>query len=225
VDIPSGSGREGAVKYSDYALGRFIEAARSRAWFDDTLFVITADHGANARGTLQIPVQQYRIPLLFYSPAHVPAERIERLMSQIDVPPTILGRLRMSYRTKFFGRDIFRTPPGEERAFVGNYQALGYIRAGRLVTLAPHRLVRTTVLDAAAGGPSDAELRSEAIAWYQTASHAWRTGQYADDEANHVPAHAALARVENAAPPARLIQEFAVGGVIPAARGARRSID
>src|SRR3546814_9533466 len=47
IDIPSPGGREGAVKYTDYAIGRFIDEASTRAWFADTLFVIVADHDAS----------------------------------------------------------------------------------------------------------------------------------------------------------------------------------
>jgi phosphoglycerol transferase MdoB-like AlkP superfamily enzyme len=189
IDIASGSGRDGAVKYSDYALGRFIEAARRRPWFENTLFVLTADHGANARGTLDIPVEQYRIPLLFYAPKHIAPARVERLMSQIDIPPTILGQLRFGYRTKFFGRDMLRTKPGEERAFVATYQTLGYLRGGRLVTLAPqgHIRVRPFPKGALPTGPSDEALRDEAIALYQTAAHVYHSRLYGDSESNVEP--------------------------------------
>ena len=185
IDIPSGSGREGAVKYTDWALGHLIDEAKKKPWFRDTLFVITADHGANARGKGEIPVDKYRIPVLLYSPAHIAPARIERLMSQIDIAPTVLGRLNFSYRSKFFGQDIFRLPPGEERAFVANYQTLTYLRDGRRVTLEPQRKVRVSA-DANAGphnlGIDDATLTREAIAWYETASLAFRRGHYVDED-------------------------------------------
>ena len=44
IDIPSPGGREGAVKYTDYAIGRFIDQAKTKPWFKETLFVIVADH-------------------------------------------------------------------------------------------------------------------------------------------------------------------------------------
>src|SRR3546814_18601356 len=50
IVIPSPGGREGAVKYTDYAIGRFIDEASTRAWFADTLFVIVADHDASVAG-------------------------------------------------------------------------------------------------------------------------------------------------------------------------------
>ncbi len=189
IDIPSGSGRDGAVKYTDWAIGHFIDEARKKPWFKDTLFVITADHGANARGTSEIPVDKYLIPLLFYAPAHIQPGRIERLMSQIDIAPTVLGRLNFSYRSKFFGQDLFRVPVGEERAFVANYQTLGYLRDGRMVTLQPRRKTGVA-LNANAGTmrrdspPDEQTLLREAIAWYEAASLAFARGRY-DDEDQH----------------------------------------
>lgn len=184
IDIPSGTGRDGAVKYADWALGHFIDEARKQPWFKDTLFVLTADHGANARGTRDIPIEKYRIPLLIYAPAHIKPQKVERLMSQIDIAPTLLGLLNFNYVTKFFGQDVFRQPPGTERAFVANYQTLGYLRDGRLVTLSPKR--QTRVEDnpmAGARGQLDEEtLVREAIAWYQTAFLSFRTGLNRDED-------------------------------------------
>ena len=53
IDIPSGSGRPGAVKYADYAVGKLIEDARKKPWFNDTLFVFAADHTAGAAGKIE----------------------------------------------------------------------------------------------------------------------------------------------------------------------------
>lgn len=50
IDIPSHTGRMGAVKYADYAVGAFVEEARSKPWFENTLFVFVADHGAGSAG-------------------------------------------------------------------------------------------------------------------------------------------------------------------------------
>ena len=186
IDIPSGSGRDGAVKYTDYALGRFLDSAKGHAWFQRTIFVLTADHGASARGTMDIPVEQYRIPLMIYAPGRIAPERVDRLMSQIDIPPTILGRLHMSYRTKFFGRDIFRSKPAGDRAFVATYQTLGYIREGQLVSLSPQRRVRVTPMlnGRAADAATRERLTSEAIAWYETAQRLYQSRQFSDDDAN-----------------------------------------
>ena len=59
-----GGGRDAGVRYSDYAIGKFFEMAKAKAWFDDTLFVIVADHGARVYGREDIPITTYEIPLI-----------------------------------------------------------------------------------------------------------------------------------------------------------------
>lgn len=191
IDIPSGTNRAGAVKYTDYAIGEFLRQAKSKPWFDDTIFVITADHGASARGTATIPLEKYRIPLFLYAPKYITTQRVDRLMSQIDIPTTVLGLLNMSYNSKFYGRDIMRAPKSEDRAFVANYQTLGYIKAGRLVTLEAKRKMHVAPLapglgiDPADGGISDDDLRKQAIGCYQSASYAFRHGLLRDEDSSH----------------------------------------
>jgi phosphoglycerol transferase MdoB-like AlkP superfamily enzyme len=185
IDIPSGTGREGAVKYTDYAIGYLFAQARKRPWFKDTVFVVTADHGASARGTARIPVEKYLIPLFVYAPAYIAPRRIDRLMSQIDIPPTLLGLLDFRYYTKFLGRDVLRSAPETDRAFVGNYQTLAYLKDDRIVVLQPKRKVDLYRLDHGSSYvplPADAAITREAIAYYQVASYLFRNGLYLDEE-------------------------------------------
>jgi phosphoglycerol transferase MdoB-like AlkP superfamily enzyme len=44
IDIKSGNGCDGAVKYTDYAIGEFLDQARKKPWFDNTIFIFVADH-------------------------------------------------------------------------------------------------------------------------------------------------------------------------------------
>jgi len=200
IDIPSGSSREGAVKYTDYALGKFLQDARSHPWFDDTLFVITADHGANARGSSRIPVDKYLIPLFVYAPKHVQPRRVDRLMSQIDIPPTVLGLLDFRYYTKFFGRDVLRSPPESDRAFVANYQTLGYLKGDRMVLLQPKRKAEVFRVDRDVNiiGPAqDTAALREAIAFYSVASYVFHSGLYNDEEQTPPEQRAALPRTKS----------------------------
>ena len=200
VDIPSGSGRAGAVKYTDYAIGQFLAKARMRPWFDDTVFVLTADHGANARGTTRIPIDKYLIPVMVYSPKHVTPRRVDRLMSQIDIPPTLLGLLDFDYYSKFFGRDVLRSPPESDRAFVANYQTLGYLAGDRLALLQPRRKTEAFGVDASKNiveRIDDARLVREAIAFYSSAAYVFRSGLYRDEEQTPPEQRAALVRVRN----------------------------
>ncbi len=185
IDIPSGTGREGAVKYTDYAIGRFLEQAQGHAWFKNTIFVITADHGADARGTSKIPVDKYRIPLFVYSPGNVTPRKVDRLMSQIDIAPTMLGLLNLPYYSKFIGRDVLHAPASTDRAFVANYQTVGYIKGDRMVLLRPKRVTEVLRLGTdmkPLGNVSDPALTREAIAFYQFASYAFSHGLLVDEE-------------------------------------------
>jgi phosphoglycerol transferase MdoB-like AlkP superfamily enzyme len=184
IDIPSGKGREGAVKYTDYAIGYLIKRARERPWFKDTLFVITADHGASARGTAQIPVDKYLIPVFVYGPAHIAPRRVDRLMSQIDIPPTLLGLLDFRYYTKFLGRDVLHSAPETDRAFVANFQTLAFMKDDRIAVLQPKRKQDVYRLKGSAylPLPADAALTDEAIAFYQVASHLFRDGLYLNEK-------------------------------------------
>jgi hypothetical protein len=106
-------------------------------------------------------------------------------MSQIDIAPTLLGLLNVNYYSKFLGRDILNSAPSGDRAFVGNYQTVGYIRDGRMVLLRPKRSVE--VLSMGPGmevlGPvKDTKLEHEAIAFYEFASFAFSHGLLADEE-------------------------------------------
>ncbi|MCF0074184.1 LTA synthase family protein [Dyadobacter sp. CY261] len=180
IDIPSHTSREGAVKYTDFAIGQFIRNARSKPWFSNSIFVIVADHCASSAGKTDLPVNRYKIPLMIYAPGLVKAGTMPRLMSQIDLGPTILGLLNFSYRSKFFGYDIFKLEAGRERAFISTYQSLGYIKHDSLVILRPQKQAATFMPDfrdgSAKESPINKHLVEEAIAWYQCASSQFRKG-------------------------------------------------
>lgn len=179
IDVPSGTGRNGAVKYTDWAIGNFIERARSKPWFDDTVFVILADHTASGRGKTDLPIENFHIPLMIWSPKHVKPALVNTLASQIDVGPTLLALLNFSYRSHFFGHDILHDGPGHRRAFLSNYQTVGYLEDDLLVELRPGRWWR--VSDAATGKDRSSEPLAkrrleEAVSYYETASEAYRQG-------------------------------------------------
>ena len=182
IDIPSHTSREGAVKYTDYAIGKFIKSCRNKPWFDHTVFVIVADHCASSAGKTELPVNKYHIPLFIYSPANIPAAKMDRLMSQIDLGPTLLGLLNFSYTSKFYGYDMYQLEEGRERAFISTYQSLGFIKDGKLVILAPQKKaseVKPNFEDGSAENTTiDENLLQEALAWYQSSSYAFKNGLY-----------------------------------------------
>ena len=132
---PRGGGREAGVRYADYAIGRFVDALRSRPWFKDTLVVIVADHGARVYGREHIPMRSYEIPFLIYSPGHIAPGRVNTVVSQLDVAPTVLGLLKISYDSTFFGRDALLGEPDRELVPLNHNRDIGLLVGDALVEL------------------------------------------------------------------------------------------
>ncbi|HAT71382.1 MAG TPA: sulfatase [Elusimicrobia bacterium] len=178
IDIPPlAMSRKGALKYSDHAIGEFLASASKKPWFKDTVFVITADHCANSAGKSEIPVRNYHIPLLIYSPAHVKPGAVETLCAQADLAPTVLGLMNASYDSRFFGRDILSGRP-EGRAFLSTFQKIGLLKDGRLAVLGPKKYLKTYKWDEAGKtvepAPADEKLEEEAVSFYQGANYIYK---------------------------------------------------
>lgn len=173
IDIPSHTGRLGAVKYADYSVGALVAEAKGRPWFDNTLFVFVADHGAGSAGKKSLNPETHRIFSIFYAPALLKPERRETPISQIDVLPTLLGLLKWPYDAAFYGKDALK-PSYQSRYFVSNYQYIGYVKGDDMVVLKPQRGTEFY-----RGGHEVAaddrlrELEKEAVYYYQHASD-WR---------------------------------------------------
>jgi len=178
IDIKSPSNRAGAVKYTDYAIGDFIRKAQKKPWFNNTLIVIMADHCAGSAGQTELPVLEYQIPLIIYNPLLIKPQQIDKLSSQIDVGPTLLGLMNWSYKTKFFGKDILKMTPNEERAFIANYQKLGFIKNNKITILSPQQKVSFYRFDRKTGGmvdiQADTSLLKDAISYYQSANYVYK---------------------------------------------------
>lgn len=183
IDLPQGR-RESAVKYTDWAIGDFIRRSKTKPWFNTTLFVIIADHTAKASGKTDLPPSRYHIPMIWYAPGLIEHGVMDRLMSQIDVPTTLMGWLGLNYTSRFYGYDMAVLEPGRERAFISTYQKLGYLKDDRLVILDINQ--PATVLPGLpkkAGSPeslSDEQLIDEAISFYQSASQNFTAGLLKD---------------------------------------------
>ncbi|WP_236193572.1 LTA synthase family protein [Pseudomonas glycinae] len=178
IDIKSGNGRDGAVKYTDYAIGQFLEQARQKPWFDNTIFIFVADHTAGSAGKEDLPIGNYQIPLFIYAPKLIEPRENAQLASQIDLAPTLLGLLNLDYQSTFFGRNLLQDNPLPPRVVVGNYQHLGLFDGKDLAILSPRQGLRrhddalTESRESRAG--SDDPLISRAITYYQTASYGFK---------------------------------------------------
>lgn len=174
IDIPSPGGRPGGIKYADYAMGRFIDMAKQKPWFDNTIFLFVADHCARSAGKTKIPVYRYHIPAVLYAPKLIRPRQVDQLASQIDLAPTLLAQVGLAADDRFVGRDILHTPPAEGRALLSTYQNLGYLKGDVLTVLQPKRKIETFRVSAdgqeATPLPLDQALADEAVAYFQGAA-------------------------------------------------------
>jgi len=156
------------------------------------VFVITADHCASSAGKTTLPINHYHIPLWIYSPKNFPPQRVKQVMGQLDIPPTLLGMLNFSYRTRFFGQDVFQLAPNEGHALPGTYEKLGYLRDNALTVLEPQRKLEQFTPDYATGdatpiNPQNQTLIDQAVSYYQVASEQFRRGQLAHRPSDSAP--------------------------------------
>jgi len=183
--VPKLGGRRNAVRYADYALGRFLRQARSHPFFDNTLFVLIGDHGARVYGAAEIPLASYEVPILFYAPKWIPSGvRVATLASTLDVAPTILGVLGLGYESRFFGQDILRLPAAAGRAPMTHNSVVSVMDDSTLVVLGLHGSI---MLYRREGGAvimapqsrwtgADRERVEDAIAFYTGADWLYRNG-------------------------------------------------
>ena len=96
------------VEYSDYCISQFLAEAKEQPWYENTIFVILADHGKLVGKTeAELPQSYNHIPLIIFGPG-VENGLYEGLATQVDVMPTLLGMMGISYDYGGFGQDLLR---------------------------------------------------------------------------------------------------------------------
>ncbi len=182
-DIPSkNGGREAGVRYADYAIGQFMESAKTRPWFNDTIFVIVADHDARVYGRSEIPVNRYKIPLVVYAPSKLAPRVVEKTMSQIDIAPTILGLLGLPYEAPFYGQDTLANNKFRHPIFLNHNHDVALFREHILTVLQLNKKSRMfrykSDSDELVSMPEEAERKDMATAYYQTAFDLFQSRHY-----------------------------------------------
>lgn len=96
------------VEYADWSIARFMEAAAREPWFDNTIFVFLGDHGKMVgQADCELPESYNHIPLFFYGKG-IAAEERNDFVGQIDLSPTLLSHLNISYTQNNLGIDLQR---------------------------------------------------------------------------------------------------------------------
>ncbi|MBP1748661.1 MAG: hypothetical protein H6Q52_1200 [Deltaproteobacteria bacterium] len=130
---------ENAVRYADYALGKFFEQARKAPYWDRTVFLVVADHEDRVPGDELVPVKYFHIPALIIGPDIKPG-LYDKVASQIDLPPTLLSVMGIESTHPMQGQDLLQTPenyPGRAIMQFNNSQA--YMAGDRVVIHTPNK--------------------------------------------------------------------------------------
>ncbi|TDO96117.1 LTA synthase family protein [Flavobacterium sp. 245] len=172
INIPSGTSREGAVKYTDFALKELFKKAKTKSWFKNTVFVIIADHCASSAGKDEIDVANYHIPAFIVNLPENQNQKIAQQCSQIDLWPTLFSLFHWNYESDFFGKNVLDNR-FEQRALMGTYRKLVLMKKDKVMILSDQKkqafyswnkkdnsLKALTI---------DESFLEETISWYQTA--------------------------------------------------------
>lgn len=174
IDIPSGSSRQGAVKYTDYALKELFKKASKKPWFKNTVFVIIADHCASSAGKDEIDVANYHIPAFIVNLPENNNQKIAKQCSQIDLFPTLFSLLHWNYESDFFGKSVL-DKQFEERSLMGTYRKLVLMKKEKVMILSDQKKQAFYTWDKKDNSlkpmPIDRTFLDETISWYQTADY------------------------------------------------------
>ena len=139
-----------AVKYADFALGKFIAAAKKEEYWKNTLFLIVADHDNRVYGNSLVPIKKFHIPGLILG-ADIQPKRIKSVASQIDLGPTVLSLMGLTTEHPMIGRDLARDAEGPGRALIQFDNYFAWLEGGEAVILQPAQSPLLGKYDAARG--------------------------------------------------------------------------
>lgn len=151
-----------AVKYADHAMGKFFEQAKASPYWQDTVFLVVADHDIRVRGDSLVPIERFHIPGLILG-ADIKPRTVKTVASQIDLAPTLLSLLGVDAQHPMIGRDLTREPetlPG--RAMMQYEQHYAWMEGDRVVILRPEKAPEHARYDKAKKHLQSAEPPAEA---------------------------------------------------------------
>ena len=101
---------DNTVRYADWALGQFFDKARKAPYWDNTVFLVIADHDSRVYGSIPVPVRHFQIPALILGAGIAPRQD-ERIVSQIDMAPTLLSLIGLDNVNPMLGADLTQRDP------------------------------------------------------------------------------------------------------------------
>lgn len=185
-------GRATAIKYADWAMGQFLARARESDYWENTVFLVVADHNARAWGGHLVPTEKFRIPGVVLG-ASIEPRRISGITSQIDLLPTLLSLIGVSGPIPAIGRDLTREPwvNGSNRAMMQFHGLQAYIEGDQAVILQADQEPGGFILDDTGqlepNPDMSDQMRDKALAYAKWGPYLFRTGAYTLPPAPAVP--------------------------------------
>ncbi|NUY79899.1 sulfatase-like hydrolase/transferase [Flavobacterium sp. MAH-1] len=171
-----------AMKYADYAVGKFFDLAKKEAYYKNTVFLVIADHNTRTFGKHLVPIHKFHIPALLIGPNVEKGKRYDALCSQIDIQPTVLTKLGLSLETPMPGRNLFRLAPNVAGRAIMQFHDINAFRVGnQVVVMQPFkkplqfRLENDTTFIAE---PVNPELAKDALGHVSAASWLYKNEKY-----------------------------------------------
>ncbi len=113
------------VNYADMTLRKFFATAAQQPWYNNTLFIIMADHPGQALTPQYNDYDHwYRIPMIVFDPAHPVDRRSNRIVQQSDIMPTLIDYLGLRDSCICFGTSVFQQIDGWQTAYGCGYHQL-----------------------------------------------------------------------------------------------------
>ena len=183
-----------AYRYADWALGEFFRYARRARYFENTIFVLVADHGRELDQARLVDVPAFRIPCLIYAPGIVAPARLRTVAGQTDIAPTVLGLLGGQYEHCFLGRNILDVAADDGFALLHEDVHMAFVRDELALTIPPRsKTLKATLFRL---GPTEmlpvppeqtdpnqvASLQRQMLSYYEMARHLYVTGAYCDPQ-------------------------------------------
>ncbi|WP_040975526.1 LTA synthase family protein [Necropsobacter massiliensis] len=168
--------RNNAAKYADYALGYFFNLAKQANYWKDTVFLVIADHDSRVYGNSLVPISHFHIPALILGEG-IEAKRDPRLVSQIDMPTTLLSLIGISADYPMIGYDLTRAAD-PNRALMQFDKTLAYMRGNQVAILQQEQPAQGFTYDNRSGELSSAnisaQIKKEALAYALWGSYAYK---------------------------------------------------
>lgn len=185
ITLPDGEQhhtREATVRYADHALGEFFTTAKQRPYWQDSLFLIVADHNSRVYGADQFPFKYFHIPGLILGAGITPTS-VPHLCSQIDMLPTLLALAGIENNSPAPGRDVLAAD-FFPRAVMQYYETFAYLEQDILTLIGSDGVVQHLRrngdrLDPISDYPAElAPMKERAIAYHLWPEYIYRQGNY-----------------------------------------------